>query len=83
MPQGIKDKVAIIGMGCTKFGELWNKSGEDLLIEAFIEAIGDAEIEVKDIQAAWTGTQYTQISVGDSAMPTSVAFFIYSSLIFQ
>jgi len=73
MPKGIKDKVAIIGMGCTKFGELWNKSGEDLFIDAFIEALEDAGLEAKDIQAAWTGTQYTQINVGDSALPLSVA----------
>ena len=28
MAEGIKDKVAIIGMGCTKFGELWDKGLE-------------------------------------------------------
>jgi acetyl-CoA C-acetyltransferase len=55
MPEGIKDKVAIIGMGCTKFGELWDKSAEDLMVEAFEEALEDAGIEKKDIQAAWQG----------------------------
>ena len=30
MAEGIRDKVAIIGMDCTRFGELWNKSVEDL-----------------------------------------------------
>jgi acetyl-CoA C-acetyltransferase len=54
--QGIKDKVAIIGMGCTKFGELWNKSQHDLMIEATQEALEDAGLEIKDIQAAWLGT---------------------------
>ena len=53
MSEGIKDKVAIIGMGCTRFGERWNDSEEDLIIEAFVEAIADAGIEKKDIQAAW------------------------------
>ncbi len=52
----IKDKVAIIGMGCTKFGERWESSPEDLLIEAAYEAYEDAGIEPKDIQAAWVGT---------------------------
>ena len=33
MAEGIRDKVAIIGMGCTKFGELWDKSPEDLMVE--------------------------------------------------
>ena len=64
MAKGVKDKVAIIGMGCTRFGELWDKSAEDLIVEAFVEAIEDARIEKKDIQAAWTGTHFEDISVG-------------------
>jgi acetyl-CoA C-acetyltransferase len=55
----IKDKVAIIGMGCTKFGELWDKSVEDLIIDATYEAIEDAGIEPKDIEAAWLGTVFS------------------------
>ena len=35
MAEGIKDKVAIIGMGCTKFGERWDVGSEELIIEAF------------------------------------------------
>jgi len=42
MGEGIKNKVAIIGMGCTKFGEHWDKGSEDLIVEAFTEAIEDA-----------------------------------------
>jgi acetyl-CoA C-acetyltransferase len=53
---GMKDKVAIIGMGCTRFGELWDKSQSDLIIDATKEALEDAGIELKDIQAAWLGT---------------------------
>jgi acetyl-CoA C-acetyltransferase len=68
---GIKDKVAIIGMGCTKFGELWDKSAEDLMVEAFKEAIKDAGIETRDIQAAWQGNHYTEVNVGHSALPSS------------
>jgi acetyl-CoA C-acetyltransferase len=67
---GIKDKVAIIGMGCTQFGELWNKSPEDLMIDAFKELIDDTGIDKKDIQAAWQGgPEFTAGSVGDSALP--------------
>jgi len=69
---GIKDKVAIIGMGCTQFGELWDKSPEDLMIDAFKEVIQDAGIEKKDIQAAWQGgPEFNPGSVGDSALPLS------------
>ena len=52
----IKDKVAIIGMGCTKFGENWDKSPEDMMVDAAAEACQDAGIEMKDIQAVWFGT---------------------------
>ena len=40
----IKDRVAIVGMGCTKFGERWDKGTEDLAIEAAYEAYEDAGI---------------------------------------
>jgi len=53
MAEGIKNKVAIIGMGCTRFGELWDKSTEDLIVEAYKEAAEDAGIGIKDIDAAW------------------------------
>ncbi len=55
----IRDKVAIVGMGCTKFGELWDKSVDDLIIDATYEACEDAGIELKDIQAAWLGTVFS------------------------
>ncbi len=54
--QGIKDRVAIIGMGCTKFGELWDRSVDDLLVDACYEAFEDAGVGPGDIQAAWLGT---------------------------
>ena len=38
---GIRDKVAIVGMGCTPFGEHWDKSAEDLLVDAATEALHD------------------------------------------
>ena len=40
----IKDKVAIIGMGCSKFGERWDTGAADLAIEAAYEAYDDAGI---------------------------------------
>ena len=38
MAQGIKDKVAILGMGCSKFGERWDAGAEELIVEAFDES---------------------------------------------
>ena len=51
--ESIKDKVAIIGMGCSQFGEMWDKGPTDLIVEACSEALEDAGIEAKDIQQAW------------------------------
>lgn len=52
----IKDKVAIVGMGCTKFAEHWDKSLEDMMVEAAYEAMGDAGVTPGDVQAYWLGT---------------------------
>lgn len=71
MTKGIRDKVAIVGMGCTKFGERWDASPEDLVNEAFEEAIADAKIEKEDIDAAWFGVFYDEQNVGKSAYPLS------------
>ena len=53
---GIKDRVAIIGMGCTRFGEHWDKGPDDLLIDAAYEAYESAGIDPKDVDAYWLGT---------------------------
>jgi acetyl-CoA C-acetyltransferase len=72
MATGIKDKVAILGMGCTKFGERWDMGAEDLMVEAFMECLEDAGVEKKDIGAAWLSTCLEEISVGKSALPASM-----------
>ncbi len=72
MATGIRDKVAIIGMGCTKFGERWDMGAEELMVEAFEEALGDAGIEKKDIGAAWFGTCMDEVNVGKTGMPLAV-----------
>jgi acetyl-CoA C-acetyltransferase len=73
MASGIKDKVAIIGMGCTAFGELWDKGPEDLIVDAFEEALKDAGIERSRIGAAWIGNALDDINVGNSALPLAHA----------
>ena len=73
MATGIKDKVAIIGMGCTKFGERWDVGAEELMVEAFEECIADAGLEKKDIEAAWLGTCLEEVNLGKTAMPLAIA----------
>ena len=39
MATGIRDKVAVLGMGCSRFGERWDCNAEDLMVEAYTEAL--------------------------------------------
>ena len=69
MSQGIRDKVAIIGMGCSRFGERWDAGSDELMVEAFSEAIADAGIEKPQIEAAWFGSAVDPINVGNFRRP--------------
>ncbi len=60
-------------MGCTKFGEQWDKSAEDLMVDSFSEATKDAGISTKDIEMAWMGVCFDEVNVGKSAIPCSLA----------
>ena len=73
MASGIKDKVAILGMGCSKFGERWDKEADDLMVEAYEEALADAGIETKQINAAWLSTAIEDQHVGKSGVPLAIA----------
>ena len=72
MTKGIKDKVVILGMGCCRFGERWDASEEDLILEAFRECVADAGIGPGEIQAAWFASYSDEINVGKSAVPLAV-----------
>jgi acetyl-CoA C-acetyltransferase len=69
MASGIKDKVAILGMGCSRFGERWDCDAEDLMVEAFEECLADAGIEMRQIEAAWLATAIEEIHVGKGGLP--------------
>jgi acetyl-CoA C-acetyltransferase len=73
MATGIKDKVAILGMGCSKFGERWDMGAEELMVECYLEALKDAGVETSQIQAAWLSTHIDEQSVGKGGTPLSVA----------
>ena len=73
MANGIRDKVAIIGMGCTRFGERWDAGPEDLMLEAFNEALADAGIQGSQIEAAWFGVCLEENNVGKTAGPLAQA----------
>ena len=65
---GIRDKVAIVGMGCTAFGEHWDRSADDLLVEATEECFASTPALAKDdVDAYWLGT----MSSGQSGLVLS------------
>ena len=59
----LKDKVAIVGVGCTKFGEHFDMSYQDLIVDAAYEAFQDAGIGLEDIEAAWLSTAFPDAGV--------------------
>jgi acetyl-CoA C-acetyltransferase len=73
MAIGIKDKVAILGMGCSKFGERWDASPEDLMVEAYNEAMADAGIEPGQLDAAWFSTHMDDVGTGRGGTPMGIA----------
>jgi acetyl-CoA C-acetyltransferase len=54
-------EVAIVGIGCTKFGEMWDKSFRDLFIEAGLMALEDARVSGAQIEALYGGNMSSGI----------------------
>jgi acetyl-CoA C-acetyltransferase len=69
---GIKDKVAIVGMSCTPFREHWDKSTDDMLIDAAQEAFASAGVEKADVDAYWLGTAMSGMSGITVARPLNL-----------
>ena len=59
---GIRDQVAIVGMGCTNFGEHWDRGRDDLIIDAASEAFASAGVSKDDVDAYWLGTAQSGMS---------------------
>jgi len=73
MASGIKDKVAILGMGCARFGERWDVDAEQLMVEAYTEALADAGVATPDIGAAWLSVGFDAMNIGPSGIPLAIA----------
>src|SRR3990172_9212004 len=74
MAESFKDKVAIIGMGCTPFGELWDKDVDDMIVDGATEAVEDAGIDLKDIQAVWAGTANSGVTGSSVSAPLQLQY---------
>jgi acetyl-CoA C-acetyltransferase len=72
--KGIRDRVAIIGMGCTSFGEHWNKSVEDMLVEASSDALKSASLPLDAVDAFWLGTLFSGQSGLTLSRPLKIAY---------
>jgi acetyl-CoA C-acetyltransferase len=59
---GIKDRVAIVGMSCTRFGEHWDRGLDELIVEAATDAFASAGIAKDDADAFWVGTAQSGMS---------------------
>ena len=59
---GIKDRVAIVGMSCTRFAEHWGKGVDDLIVEAGEAAMASAGVTRDNIDAYWLGTAQSGMS---------------------
>lgn len=73
----MKDKVAVVGVGCTKFGDLFDLGYEDLICQAAFDAYEDARIDPAEIQAAYLGTYLPGPSGGKAAVSLADALRIY------
>ncbi len=60
--EGIRDKVSVVGVGCCQFGENWDQSPSDMIVDAAYEAYADAGIDnpQEQIEAVFTGSIYSQ-----------------------
>src|SRR5262245_36597640 len=71
---GICDRVAIVGMGCTSFGERWDKGANDLLVDATKDALASACIEMSQIDAFWLGTLFSGNSGLTLSRPLKIGY---------
>jgi len=67
--------VAIVGMGCTRFGDHWNRSADDLIIDAVTAATSSAVgLELDDIDAFWVGTAISGTSGMTLSKPLKIGY---------
>lgn len=68
--------VAVIGIGITRFGELWERSFRDIGIEAGIKAINDAGISGSDIDAIYIGNMSAGAFINQEHVASLIADYV-------
>src|SRR4029453_12857050 len=69
---GIRDRAAAVGMGCTVFGEHWDKGADDLLVDAVTDALASANVDQAQIDAYWLGAMGSGVSGEPLSGPVGV-----------
>ena len=73
----MRNQIAVVGVGCTRFGDLFEQGYEDLICDAAFAAYDDAGIDPADIEAAYLGTYMPGPSGGKAAVSLADALRLY------
>lgn len=66
-------KIAVKGIGMTKFGELWDKSLFDLALEAIDQTIKDSSLSIQDIDAIYVANMTYAKTAGQNHLGAYIA----------
>ncbi|MCX6777691.1 MAG: thiolase domain-containing protein [Candidatus Micrarchaeota archaeon] len=69
-------RVAIVGAGMTKFGERWEDSFRDLILEAGMQALQSANMKGDDIDALYGGTMAAGRLIGQEHITALIADYM-------
>jgi acetyl-CoA C-acetyltransferase len=75
MGKGIRDRIAVAGVGCTRFTEHYDQDQNDLLLAAVNEAVADAGIQRSDVEAIWAGIYYPWTGLAGTAAADALNMF--------
>src|SRR5262249_2001377 len=73
----MRDRVAVVGVGCTKFGERYDRGYEELICDAAFAAYDDAGVDPSEIEAGYLGTYLPGPGGGKSATSLADALRLY------
>ena len=79
MASGIKDKVAILGMGCARFGERWDTDADQLMVEAYARGVGGRGHRNRSHRGRVVGVAFDAVNIGPSGIPASMALRLTKS----
>ncbi|HTX43276.1 MAG TPA: thiolase domain-containing protein [Methanocella sp.] len=68
--------VAIIGVGCTRFGEMWDRSFRDIVVEAGAQAIEDAKLTGEEVEAMYVGNMSAGQFIQQEHLGSLIADFV-------